>query len=493
MASPSTNTLLTITDRDHGAYLWIVGLLAFFFTSAVTGTRLVLRSRQYGLDDAALAAAQVVAWISLALLAVALVNGLAKSASAVNPVAQRRQAQVHTEPELSSYRQANTSQALRASQSLLIVSLSLSESSMILLIQRIFTLDYKRCKQALTGMHLANGLWLLTSIIAVSAQCSTMHIFGYSYDSQCPGNVSIPSSIFVMLTDRVQATRWTTIYALSALLNIAVVTLPSVYLMFLSMPSADKFAAALAFLFRLPLVPLSALFVTKYASWSNELLVQNDKPSPGLGPGLAIPLVYQLCHLAWSLISASVPSMRRFTRTFSKTPNLTFEHLARNALQLEPRSEFPEKNNATLETLPSEPRSEIYEKTDEAFETSQSEPRSCSYEMDEIFEAYSQAELEAVQSIISTTHSSSSQPGSRRASSEQDNPWERVRPVFLLNNPSPAGMILRPDPVESKTRIYFSESPRPSIDSHFEAEWPSEYGIRRDIYWEVNRSEYDDG
>ena len=58
-SDPPTDTFLTVTSTDHGALLWIAILLCLSFSTIITAIRLVLRQKNYGRDDAALAAAQV--------------------------------------------------------------------------------------------------------------------------------------------------------------------------------------------------------------------------------------------------------------------------------------------------------------------------------------------------------------------------------------------------------------------------------------------------
>jgi hypothetical protein len=56
---PGTDTYLTISNNDHGAYLWIAVLLSAGFSTVTLCARLALKYKQYGADDLAIVAAQV--------------------------------------------------------------------------------------------------------------------------------------------------------------------------------------------------------------------------------------------------------------------------------------------------------------------------------------------------------------------------------------------------------------------------------------------------
>jgi hypothetical protein len=333
-------------------------------------------------------------------------------------------------------------QSLRAFQALLLVSLALSESSMVLLIQRVFTTDFKGSKFVITGMHILNGLWSASSIVAISANCSPEYIFENSSDSTCPGDDQ----------------RWQAIYSISVGLAIAVAIFPVIFIAFLkSMPLKHKMIAAFAFLCRLPLIPLAIVFIITYTPWSNRMTDDGNNSDPSLrsGPGLVLPLIFQQCHLAWSLMSASIPSMRSFIRTFSKAGATGYEHT------------WADRHN--WGSSPSDVKLE-----------SQSPPTS-QYQS---------------QTTHSGTHSSRPSSISRvhSVSSSKKAPSTPVN-VCIMNDPSPEGMKLRPEKLESKTMIYHSESPPQSKSSSPErlrtgSTNSREKFIKRETHWEVCHSSY---
>ena len=57
--STTSSRYLTLSDNDHGAYLWIAVLLSFGFTTVTSATRLAVRRGDLWRDDWTLLAAQV--------------------------------------------------------------------------------------------------------------------------------------------------------------------------------------------------------------------------------------------------------------------------------------------------------------------------------------------------------------------------------------------------------------------------------------------------
>lgn len=89
--------------------------------------------------------------------------------------------------------------------------------------------------------------------------------------------------------------------------EIAISTLPAILLWRVNMGVGAKTQVIFAFAFRLPLVALSALHLSYMAH-----LAASDEPL------LAVvsPLVVQQAMLTWSLVSATIPNMKRFMKSF---------------------------------------------------------------------------------------------------------------------------------------------------------------------------------
>lgn len=84
-------------------------------------------------------------------------------------------------------------------------------------------------------------------------------------------------------------------------------TLPTILLWRVNMPLGAKSQVVLAFAFRLPLVALSALHLTYIYHLRN-----NNEPLLAV----ASALVVQQAMLTWSLVSATIPNMKRFMKSF---------------------------------------------------------------------------------------------------------------------------------------------------------------------------------
>jgi hypothetical protein len=57
--SDAPDTYVTITDEDHGGYLWIAVILCFVFATSITVARLSVKWKFFGPDDWTIIASQV--------------------------------------------------------------------------------------------------------------------------------------------------------------------------------------------------------------------------------------------------------------------------------------------------------------------------------------------------------------------------------------------------------------------------------------------------
>jgi len=94
------------------------------------------------------------------------------------------------------------------------------------------------------------------------------------------------------------------------------------------MPPLHKFRVLLAFLFRLPAILFAVLYIVRY---SQALSSASPSHRP---PGVAIvsPIIWQHTELCYSLISATIPCMRAFMRSFSKTAGGTYQGYGKNKM-----------------------------------------------------------------------------------------------------------------------------------------------------------------
>ena len=223
------------------------------------------------------------------------------------------------------------------------------------------------------------------------------------------------------------------------------------------MPFKHRIVVAFAFLLRLPLIPLAVTYITEYTKWSKHLSnpIGGSHPSPYLmGPHLVLPLVLQQCHLAWSLISAAIPCIRGFIRSFSNTFDTKYEHAWADHIQ--PASS-PQRSDMNLEN-----RSSV-----------------------------SQTQLQKPRPVDAATRRPSLLKGWKMLSTDGKSKAGHSPPSDMMDESSSKQMKLRPEKVVSKTTVYHSESPPPgaTAEAQISLGESRERFIRQDIQWEVRRSD----
>lgn len=119
-----------------------------------------------------------------------------------------------------------------------------------------------------------------------------------------------------------QYTRWQAITAVDVLTELCICALPIVLVWPSQLARPLKFQVFLAFVFRLPLVGLSALHLALFKGYSvstSSLPPSTTASSSGEQPQLAVArgLLLQQVMLAYSLVSATVPNLKSFMRSFS--------------------------------------------------------------------------------------------------------------------------------------------------------------------------------
>lgn len=117
---------------------------------------------------------QVIALAQYIAFFFAVANGLGKDAAILTP-----------------HQDTVWSDALSASQILLLVSHALAKCSVILIIRRLFARCYgifRTMSNAMLGLCM---LWGLASVIAIVAGCSSKHLLAGTPSSICPHDVSL--------------------------------------------------------------------------------------------------------------------------------------------------------------------------------------------------------------------------------------------------------------------------------------------------------------
>ncbi|RMZ87593.1 hypothetical protein DV736_g5187, partial [Chaetothyriales sp. CBS 134916] len=134
-------------------------------------------------------------------------------------------------------------------------------------------------------------IWGVASAIGLSVDCSAANMICAQEFSQCPQ----------------QLLRWKIITAVDVVIEGTLVLLTILIVMPVRLAPYMKFQVILAFLFRLPLIGLSVLrmhYVRKYTHSSDPGLAQEPI------------LIVQQIYLCWSIISATIPNLQAFVRSF---------------------------------------------------------------------------------------------------------------------------------------------------------------------------------
>jgi hypothetical protein len=171
----------------------------------------------------------------------------------------------------------------------------MAKSSVAALMLRLFTRDISVTKKARLLCHATLALtilWAIGSIIAITARCDPPGFGQEDALRQCDN----------------QITRWRVIAAVDMLTELLLVLLPVIFIWPIQMKRYIKLQVAVAFGFRLPVIGFAALhlhYVSAYA--------RSDNVSKAIIPAL----VCQQYELFWSLLSATIPTLKSFMRSFN--------------------------------------------------------------------------------------------------------------------------------------------------------------------------------
>ncbi|KAH6643425.1 hypothetical protein BKA67DRAFT_632884 [Truncatella angustata] len=264
-----------ILENDHAGYLWIVTILGLIYGTMSTALRAHIKWRLYGPDDYCIAVATVPHFIQSAFVLYGLNHGLAKFNSDSNP-----------EEWLLSGKSFLTSEILS------VLILGLAKCSIIALMLRIFATEKWNNWAACVAPLVLCVLWCIGSIIALSINCDSDTLLTTDNPRRCPA----------------QFERWRGITITDIVTEILIFLLPIALMWPLNMTMKRKFQVSLAFSFRFIVVIFSALHLAHF----------NEYPSSAQ-PQFAVTktLLFQQTMVAWALISATIPNLKAFMRSFS--------------------------------------------------------------------------------------------------------------------------------------------------------------------------------
>ncbi|CAI9634084.1 unnamed protein product [Alternaria burnsii] len=261
-----------ITPDDHSGILYIVTFLAFTYTSLTFFTRIFIRWRMLGLDDAAMLIAQITNVIQFSLLLASLSAGLARSFESLTD-------------ERYSWMTYSRGQVF------IHISLGFSKTALILLVRRLFIRDMKHAWAVCNAATVVIVTWTLVSAVLVSASCASESLSPRKPSDICHGI----------------ETRYLVVVITDGITDLMLAFIPTYLCRRLQMNIVFKLQILGVFALRLPLVMLAALF---YKSWKSSIHVENS------GVERTTALIYQQSQLCFSLIAATTPCLKSFIQSF---------------------------------------------------------------------------------------------------------------------------------------------------------------------------------
>lgn len=186
-------------------------------------------------------------------------------------------------------------QATFTAQLFHLISLATAKISVAALMLRLFTRDIQVTRKSwiiCQATILLTVLWTIGSIIATSFQCSPSNFLRQGVANQCQDRLI----------------RWRIITAFDIFIEVLLVLLPVAFIWPIQLKRYIKVQVAVAFGFRLPIIAFAAVhlhYVSKYSSSTN------------VSRAIIPALVYQQYELSWSLLSATIPTLKSFMRSFN--------------------------------------------------------------------------------------------------------------------------------------------------------------------------------
>lgn len=279
------NRFAPITADNHSGSLWIATLVCLVYSFITVATRGWLRLKMYGMDDFLILLSFVCHLAECIAIILGLNHGLGQ-----------------TFTPLTSSDVSYVSKSAFASIILYIMAAVLAKCSTLYLMMRLFNLNGRKahtnhqnsqrlylfiCLAILSVM----AVWGVASVIAVSVDCRTSTFLLGNGEAQCPS----------------QELRWQVITGYDIATEILLVFTAVLIVAPVQLAFHLKLQVVTAFLLRLPLIALAVLRL-------HYLQRVNDSENPGLAQ---VPvLVIQQVYLCWTIISATIPNLKSFVRSF---------------------------------------------------------------------------------------------------------------------------------------------------------------------------------
>ncbi|KAI0018941.1 hypothetical protein F4780DRAFT_477633 [Xylariomycetidae sp. FL0641] len=274
---PSTegSAFAPIHEDDHAGYIWIVTILSLIYSTSIGAVRAYIKWRLLGIDDYLMGLASVLHIAQCIVVFSALSNGLAKWNS------------ITTEAQWS----ANGT-LFGTTETLAVLTLCVTKCCVAAILIRVFTLDRLKGWVLCMGAAVLCGIWGVGSAAALGANCEHDTLFTDQRFAGCPN----------------QSYRWLVITATDIATEVMLFLLPITMTWSLNMSVKLKVEVILAFGLRLPLIAASWLHLRYFKRYSHSSQPQF---------AVTDALILQQVMVTWSLISATIPNLTSFLRSFS--------------------------------------------------------------------------------------------------------------------------------------------------------------------------------
>ncbi|KAM3458801.1 hypothetical protein NHJ6243_007251 [Beauveria neobassiana] len=268
-----------VTSSDHAGQLWIVTILALVYSTLVSTARAYVKYKMFGIDDILIAFATILQLTQCIAIFVGLgTGGLGKFNSITTPA-----------------QWATSSKSTLAAIILGFLTMCLSKCSLLALVLRIIGRKTGKSRPICIAMMVVSALWGVGSCVAYLSNCRADTLLTPDNITQCPGQVG-------------RETRWAVITAIDIFTEVAAWLLMVELTWKVNMSAARKLQVIMAFSFRLPLAVLAGLhlfYFHRYPSAAEPQFAVIDS------------LLFQQAMISWSLISATVPNLKNFLKSFS--------------------------------------------------------------------------------------------------------------------------------------------------------------------------------
>lgn len=263
-----------VTSTDRAGLLWVASILSLLFCFVTLAVRYHIKKRTFGKDDWFIVAATVFATAQYIALFIGMDDyGLGKSSKL-----------------LSEDEAISAGRSVFASNCLFVIGLALSKCSVVFFMKRLFTRDFRVAWMICNILLATIAVWVVASILILVIGCGpSSKLLG----DRCPG----------------QILRWGIVAALDSVLEFVIMILAVVLVWPLQMSFEIKLTVVFAFFFRIFVVVFALMHIARIAHYSKS----SD-------PGLAVigNLIWQQVELGYSLISATIPTLRSFIRGYEK-------------------------------------------------------------------------------------------------------------------------------------------------------------------------------